>query len=149
METDPDEEPQFMRESTSAAGLRIFGDFAPEDISQLLGCSPNESYLKGESRTFKSGRVLTRKTSMWGLNAPDGKGDLDGQISWILSQVTDDLAIWSHLSQNHSIDIFCGFFMGDFGTGFALQVETMAALASRKLVVEICLYRPIDDDPES
>ncbi|MDB6076688.1 MAG: hypothetical protein JWO82_435, partial [Akkermansiaceae bacterium] len=107
----PSEDPP----NRSVAGLRIFGDdLEPDEITSLLGHPPSDSYRRGDTRTIKAtGHVLTRKTSYWGLKAPEGHGDLNVQVTAILDPLTTDLAVWKDLSSRYHIDIFCGFFMGE------------------------------------
>jgi hypothetical protein len=80
--------------------LRIGGDdLIPDEITGLLGTRPTGTQTKGEKFVArKTGHVRYAKTGMWLLDAskrePD---DVDGQIREILSQTTDDLAVWEPL----------------------------------------------------
>jgi hypothetical protein len=64
----------------SKATLRIRGDaLVPEQITSVLGHSPNESQVKGEELVgWNTGSVRIAKFGMWRLAAADtGPGDLD------------------------------------------------------------------------
>jgi hypothetical protein len=129
----------------SAAALRIYGDtLNPEEVSQLLGCRPSDAYVKGQIEPSKF-HVITRKTGAWILDAKRRvPGDVDAQVAEIFSQLTPDLAVWSALSKNYVMDLFCGLFMTEAGEGFELSLETMKTLADRGIKIGICLYAPTE-----
>src|SRR5436853_5658871 len=77
----------------SVASLRISGDaLDPREISLLLGCEPTFGHRKGEIiRHAQTGRERTARSGMWLLESQDREpGNLDGQVSEILSKLTGD-----------------------------------------------------------
>jgi len=106
----------------SIVALRISGDdLVPGEITALLGTSPTEAVIKGEKGKHivgpKVGDVRVARSGMWTLEAPDREPeDMNGQIREILSQMTDDLAIWQSIAKRYRVDLFCGLFLsGDYG----------------------------------
>jgi hypothetical protein len=132
----------------SMASLRIFGDdLIPGEITELLGCQPTDSYAKGQIvRGEKTGREYVKQTGMWQLEATDHQpGDLDQQIAELLGKVTDDLRIWVSLSEQFSIDIFCGLFMEKGNEGISISPDTLLALGQRRLELGLDIYEPDRD----
>lgn len=134
----------------SVASLRIFGDdLIPEEVTNLLGCAPTNSYPKGFVQVMRSGRELVRKTGGWFLDAsPAEPENLDGQVTELLSQLTSDMSIWSGLAQRFTLDLFCGWFMGGSNEGVSVAPNTLRALGERGIELSLDIYGP-DDEPAS
>jgi hypothetical protein len=130
----------------SAASLRIGGDsLNPDEISKILGCPPSKGYVKGQTEPSK-GRVVTRKTGAWMLDAGRQKpGDLNAQVAELFSRINTDLDVWAALSRKYKLDLFCGLFMSETDEGFDLSPETMKVLADRGIKLAICIYAPLQD----
>lgn len=126
----------------SAATLRIFGDsLIPDEITRLLGSKPTKATQKGEIILYDSGREQIARHGSWRLEISDCVPEnLDHQISWILSQLTDDLEIWNNLHKKFRIDLFCGLFMNSSNEGFSLSSETILALGSRGIAIGFDIY---------
>jgi hypothetical protein len=133
-------------ERTTAA-IRIFGDdLDPDDVTALLGVTPTEAYRKGEPFSPRPGSGPRPKSS-WHLRSEDASpGDLDRQIAELLSRTTDDPAIWLGINARHQADVFVGLFMGTVNDMFALEAETLAALARRGLTLVFDVYDPLPED---
>jgi hypothetical protein len=132
----------------SAATLRIFGDeLRPDDISQMLKCQPTKAELKGEVIRYPSGRERRVKRGNWRLIAKSAEPeDLDGQIRWLMSQVSDDLSVWKLLTQAYDVDLFCGLFMQSSNDGLSLSPETMLMLGLRGIELGLDIYDASDED---
>ena len=132
----------------SAARLRIFGDdLQPSEISRLLSCKPTKAQVKGDVVRYASGRERTAKVGGWWLEAPRAEpGDLDGQIRWLISQVSDDISIWQHLTTSYDVDVFCGLFMQSHNDGLSISPETMLSVGKRGIEIALDIYGPDDDD---
>jgi hypothetical protein len=129
----------------SHAALRIVGDaLIPDDVSKLLGATPTNSRVKGETWIGKSsGREYVAKSGAWHLSAEDCKpGDLDKQAADLLGKMTSDLDVWRELTGKFKVDLFCGWFMEDSNEGLSVSPRTMAALAERGIKLDIGLYAP-------
>jgi hypothetical protein len=129
----------------SAASLRIAGDaLIPDEISKLLGASPTYCRTKGEVWHGKrTGREHVAKKGQWHLHAADREpADLDAQVAEILGKLTQDLLIWLSLSRQFEMDMFCGWFMDRGDEGISILPDTMLALATRKIELDICIYGP-------
>jgi len=132
----------------SQVTLRIFGeDLIPDDVSNLLGAKPTKSIKKGDEEVGKtSGAMRIAKTGSWHLHAEKKEPeDLNAQIEEILSQLTNDLAIWEKLCQSYKVDMFCGLFMGDWNDGLSLSPKIMHALGQRKIALSLDIYSGSDD----
>jgi hypothetical protein len=83
---------------------------------------------------------LHSQASAWGRQSIyRGKSkDLDGQIKWLVAQMTDDLEVWKTLTSSHDIDMFCGAFMQSGNDGLLISAETMLALGSRGTKLDLC-----------
>lgn len=127
----------------SAATLRIFGDdLDQEEITKLLGCEPTNAGKKGEV-ILASDPERTYRTVRWILKAADREPeDLDGQVSWLLDQLSDDLTVWRSLTTRFRVDLFCGLFMNSGDEGLTLAPHTLVALGSRGIPLGLCLYPP-------
>jgi uncharacterized protein YchJ len=122
----------------SVAGLRIFSDTIDLDaITRTLGCEPTTSHVKGQVRY----KTTLWKTGAWILNASDTQpANLDAQVAEILGRVSSDLKVWSALSGEHSIDLFCGFFMDRGNEDLVISAETMKLLSERGIELEFSIY---------
>jgi hypothetical protein len=131
----------------SAATLRVAGDaLDPKEITRLLGCAPTDCHMKGEVKQSKH-RDIVRKTGMWSLQATDRQPeDLDAQVAELLSQLTPDLSVWTSLSRQFEINLFCGFFMQETDEGVDISAKTLKALGDRGIKLGLCLYAPVSND---
>jgi hypothetical protein len=131
----------------SAAALRIFGDdLRPDEISKMLKCQPTKAELKGDVVRYSSGRERTVKRGNWRLIAQNAEPeDLDGQIQWLMSQVSDNLGVWKILTQAYDVDLFCGLFMHSSNDGLSLSPETMLMLGQRGIELGLDIYDASDD----
>jgi hypothetical protein len=102
------------------AMLRISGDdLVPEEVSNLLACSPTRSHRKGETTVGpKTGIERTAKSGTWMLECADREPEsLDHQIGELLDKLTADIEIWQALCDRYRVDLFCGLFMGSENEG--------------------------------
>jgi hypothetical protein len=132
----------------SAASLRVFGDeLQPVEISRMLGCEPTQAREKGQVVQYPSGRQRTFTCGSWLFTAERAEpADLDGQIRWLIGQMTDDLEVWKTLTASYDIDMFCGAFMQSGNDGLSISSATMLALGLRGIELDLDIYRPNDDD---
>jgi len=134
----------------SVATLRIQGDsLKPDEISSILGCTPTESYVKGQIKPSKR-KPIVRKTGAWHLTAADQEPEnLDAQVAEIFTRVNSDLAVWAVLSSKYKLQLFCGFFMEVSGEDLEVTPETLKVLADRGIKLYICIYAPTNDVVET
>lgn len=135
--------------SKSAATLRVMGDnLVPDEINSLLGCLPSTSYVKGEViRGKKSGRDFTMRTGMWRLEATSCEPEnLDSQVAEILSQLTQDLNVWTNLKDRFDIDLFCGFYMEVTNEGVEISSATLKLLGERGIALGLDIYGPVKEN---
>jgi len=78
---------------------------------------------------------------MWSISADDARpGDLDTQIGGLLASVSGDLAVWKHLTDVYSVDLFCGLFIVGGNQGLTLSSSTLEALGARGIKLDLDLY---------
>lgn len=126
----------------SSLSLRIFGeDLIPEEISTLLGHQPTKSRIKGEKWVSKSGREVTERRGSWFLSAPDVEpGDLDFQINWILSRLTNDLETWRVIISKFKADLFSGLFLEAQNRGLTISPEALKMVGDRGIKLGFDIY---------
>lgn len=125
----------------STASLRIFGDdLVPDEVTQILGCTPTMAYLKGQPR--RPGSKHCWRFGGWLLDAEDAEPeDLEAQINYILDQINPDLNVWrEQILARFEVNFFCGLFMKSGNDGFELQPATMRRLAERELEIGFDVY---------
>jgi Domain of unknown function (DUF4279) len=125
----------------AVATLRVSDEhLVPGDVSVLLGCEPTKGWAKGETLTSQ-GVMRTARVGHWSLDAAETEpADLDAQVTAILSRLTTDEAVWAKLCADYHVDLFCGWFMQRGNEGVSIKPETMAALGSRGILLDIDLY---------
>jgi len=131
--------------SRSRATLRIAGDdLDPEEISGQLGCTPTTAERKGEAIVgHNTGQTRTALFGKWHLEAaPREPEDIDGQISEILGQLSDDLEVWRTIGQRYKVDLFCGLFMKNGIEGLSLSPGSLYALGVRQIEMGFDIYGP-------
>lgn len=131
----------------SVASLTLTGDdLDPDELTRLLRCSPTHAHRKGDSHGSPRGRRYSDwRTGHWSLDAEEAApGDLDKQVSELLRKVPDDPEVWLDITSRHRACIFAGLFMRDGNEGLILAPQTLLALGSRGLVLELDIYGGLD-----
>ena len=83
------------------------------------------------------------------LDAEDqAPGNLDKQVRIILDRFPADLSIWKKLSSQYKIDLFCGWFMEETNEGIAISADTLMRLGERAILLDVCIYAPLQGDDE-
>lgn len=123
------------------ATLRIIGDdLIPAEVTELLGCEPTTGWTKGDTRTF-GGATRIASFGKWSLQADEtSPGDMDAQVTTILSRLTTDESVWAELRAKYDVHLFCGWFMEFGNEGVSIKPETMTALGMRGILLDIDLY---------
>ena len=123
----------------------------PATITELLGCEPTSSHVKGEIRRGKrTGREFKYHSGQWSLRAKEeDPGNLNAQIEEIFSRVTPDLAIWADLGREFRMDLFCGLFMRGWNEGVCLTPQSLTILASRGIELSLDVYANGNDDDDT
>jgi hypothetical protein len=128
--------------ATATATLRISGEtLVPGDVTNLLGASPTAAQAKGEELHGRSGTTRVAKFGMWRLSASEtSPANVDSQISEILDKLASDLSVWSQLSSQYSIDLYCGWFMEKKNEGEQISWENLRALGQRGISLSLDIY---------
>ncbi len=127
----------------SRATLRIVGDdLDPSEISRLLGRKPTTAQHKGKTIVgHNTGQTRIAKFGMWSLQATSREPeDLDGQISEILGQLSDDPEVWRTIGLRYKVDLFCGLFMKSGNEGLSLSSGALLALGIRQIDIGFDIY---------
>ena len=128
--------------SKTKVSLRFQGDLLqPEDLSRDLGCAPNLAAAKGHPWHTPQGTARIARTGMWHKRVEAcSSGDIDGQVSELLSLMTSDLAVWKRLTTDFQADVFCGLFLDEMNQGIELGRTTLQTLAARGLLIGLDVY---------
>lgn len=131
----------------AVASLRITDEeLSPSDVSALLGCEPTEGWAKGDTLT-SHGVTRIARIGMWSLHADEtAPADLDAQVAGILSRLTTDESVWAEVHARYDVDLFCGWFMEFGNEAVSIEPETMAALGTLGIRLDIDLYGGVSDE---
>ena len=89
------------------------------------------------------GHIADRDGQHWTLHAPESSGgDLDSQVEWLLSRLTQDLTVWEDLAKRFKIDLFCGLFLERSNRGVSLRPDTLGRIAARHIELGFDIYAP-------
>lgn len=132
----------------TAASLRFFGDdLDPDEITGLLGGQPTVGARKGGVWLTSRGVEKPSYQGQWRISVERrSPGDLDAQIAEIFGRLTSDVAVWKNLSQRFQADVFCGLFLEESNEGMSLSPDTLIAVGSRGLTLDLDIYGPEDED---
>ena len=84
---------------------------------------------------------------MWTIEAAEREpADLDAQIQEILGQLPEDLAVWKYIAGEYRIDLFCGWFLDTWNEGVSISPESLSALGSRGILIDIDIYSHSEKD---
>ncbi|MDJ0922839.1 MAG: DUF4279 domain-containing protein [Henriciella sp.] len=128
----------------TVASLRILGDdLDPDEVTALLGKSPDVGARRGEALKLPSGSERAARTGRWSVKvARKTPGDLEAQIATLLSGTTNDLDVWRELTAKYSVDLFCGLFMDEGNEGLAISPGTLKLLGERGIALALDIYGP-------
>src|SRR5688572_17481667 len=126
----------------TAATLRFSGDdLDPQEITSLLGCNPTVGVRKGGVWHTTSGVAKIARSGSWRLKVKDqSPGDLNAQIAELLAALSPDLGVWKDFSRRFQADVFCGLFLRESNEGISLTPDTLTALGSRGLELDMDIY---------
>lgn len=70
----------------------------------------------------------------------------DAQVTAILSRLTTEESVWAELRAKDDINLFCGWLMEHGNEGVSIAPETMSALGTRGILMDIDLYGSDSDN---
>jgi len=116
-------------------------DLLPDEVSAALGAAPSMAYARGDEVASKSGMTRTARAGLWSYAGPDtSPGNIDTQVTELLSGLTSDLLIWEGLAERFKIDLFCGWFLRSLNEGIEVSAETLLALCERHIILGLDIY---------
>ena len=133
--------------SRSTVSLRLFDKkLDPENLTQLLGCTPSYSASAGETLILPNGKTRLVKIGYWRLEYGDSDAiDLEEKIELLLAKLTDNLDAWQKATKTiKTADLFCGLFLDTWNEGFQLSPNLLRKIAERNLTISFDLYSPTD-----
>lgn len=130
------------RLSRAVASLRIAGDdLIPDDVSVAVGATPSLAYARGDVVTTSQGVARTTRSGLWSYAGPETEpGDIDSQVSELLSGLSSDLSVWDGLAERFKLDIFCGWFLRSINEGVEVSAEALTALGERHIILSLDIY---------
>jgi hypothetical protein len=135
----------------TAASLSFFGDdLDPDEITRLLGGKPTVGVRKGGVWHTELGVPKTAYRGSWRVRvARRSPGDLDSQVAELFAPLSNNMAVWNDLSRRFKARIFCGLFLNEFNEGLVLAPETLIAIGSRGLNLDLDIYAPEEENEVS
>jgi Domain of unknown function (DUF4279) len=118
-------------------------DLDPEEISQLLGMSPDVAHKRGDPNWGKQGRRYSDfSEGLWSLKSALSRDQLPAEH---IKDITDKLAgreeVLEILRQRgYRIDIFIGIFGADGNSGFDLPANISGVVGRLGINLEFDLY---------
>ena len=131
-----------------SVSLRLFGDtLDPDVVTAMLGAPPTNSCRKGDlTRRKHTERVEPR--GRWLLQSGQrAGGSLDAVINELLDRLTADPAVWSDLTCQFRVDLFCGLHLDDWNRGVTFHPATLKKVADRGLDLGLDIYFTPDNEP--
>jgi hypothetical protein len=121
--------------------LRFFGeDLDPDEVTHLLGLTPNVAYRKGDIFRGKKYDIV-QKTGSWRLTTEKCNGvELEDQINALLNQLPSNLEIWQKLTAKFEADLFCGLWMYRYNRGLDFAPQTLVRIVERGLVLQLDIH---------
>jgi hypothetical protein len=121
--------------------LRLTGDtLVPEEVTRAFGCVPTNAFRRGDEIAVGSAH-RNAPTGVWRLEVPELEGaTLDEQVCWVLDQVSDDVAVWTSLSEQYNAELFVGVFLASVNQGLRLSPATAMRASKRGLSITLDLY---------
>nr|HQU84228.1 DUF4279 domain-containing protein [Pyrinomonadaceae bacterium] len=120
----------------SCVSLRFFGEnLSPEEITELLNCSPTNFYVKGQ---IISNEVS--KKGAWLLKTEKNEKPLEKQIDELLGRLTKNLDVWKLLTTKFKADLFCGLWLYCQNRGTSLSPEILKHISDRGLKIDFDIY---------
>ena len=108
-------------------------DVDRKELARLLGCESDRANVRH-----------------WTLHAPDQEpADLDSQVEWIFSRLTDDTKTWKKITEDYKVDLFCGLFLERQNRGVTLTAKTMAEIGGLGIELGLDIYAPEGGSPVS
>ncbi len=131
--------------------------FAPNEITELLGVEPTRAHAIGdidEKHFRRTGRQRAKEFAVWRLSSDRlAPGDLNLQIKDMLARLPDDPDVWRQLSAKFRLTMFCGLWMEGFNSGAPFDSETLRLLGERNVDLDLDIYQDPDyihdEDEES
>jgi len=119
----------------------VYGDeIDPSEVTRLLGCSPSQSALAGETIINSRGIARTVRKGFWRLSSGRSDVDIEDQVSILFTQLTSDLTVWRDLTRRFRVDVFCGVFLNAPNRGFDLGPTVLRQLADRGISIGFDIY---------
>ncbi|AFY42382.1 DUF4279 domain-containing protein [Nostoc sp. PCC 7107] len=121
-----------------SVSLRFWSDdLVPDDVTDLLGINPTQSYKKGD--IFR-GKVYDRirKVGFWVYRVKRCAGvSLEDQINTLFDQLPVDLGVWYKLTTKFDADLFCGLWLKRWNRGLDFSPQTLQRISERGLSLSL------------
>ncbi|OCQ91390.1 hypothetical protein BCD64_25420 [Nostoc sp. MBR 210] len=129
-----------------SVSLRFWSDdLVPDEVTDLLGINPTQSYKKGD--IFR-GKVYDqiRKVGFW-LYRVSRCADvsLEDQINTLFDQLPVDIGVWHKLTTKFDADLFCGLWLKRWNRGLDFSPQTLQRISERGLSLSLDIYFNYDE----
>jgi hypothetical protein len=127
-------------------------DLVPDDVTKLLGCTPDEAQQKGKPVLRKDGTVMRiAKSGAWQLILkPEDTDEWDcaEAMMLVLRRLPNGVGLWRRLTKKYKVDFFVGLSMPAKNKGFGLSPEVMKYLGDRGIEAGFDIYYDGKEDAE-
>jgi hypothetical protein len=125
--------------------LAIYGeDLVPDEATELLGCKPTHSHLKGDK---KGPRSPGFDRGAWILEVRGEPPDTPDVLTRkLLMMVPVNPEIWKQLQERFEIQIRYGIHMSGWNKGFGLPRDLIDSMAVLGADVEFDIYAYVEKD---
>jgi Domain of unknown function (DUF4279) len=130
-------------------GLRITGDFDPDDITRRLGRDPTHTGLKGRVLSRHSGRVAS--TSKWAIDSESliDAPTIEPHLEWLLDLIEPRIGALSAIVANGAFAYAdCFWSSTGMGGGPWIEPRSMRRLAALDLPLIISFHYAIDESDD-
>jgi hypothetical protein len=130
--------------------FRVSGtDLIPDEITQILGCKPDQETEKEKPVYGKTGTVkrIARHGGWHLILEPKDTDEWDcGEaVMVLLHKLPSDLNIWRSITSRYKVDFFIGLEMLSTNKGFSIPAQVMQCLGERGIEIGFDIYYKPDN----
>jgi hypothetical protein len=119
--------------------LAIYGEeLVPDEITELLGCQPTDSNLRGDKKGPSSPGFSKGAWFLQVRGEPPNTPEI--LTRKILTMVPSNREIWNQLKKRFDVQLRYGIHMSGWNKGFGLPHDLIASMAVLGVDVEFDLY---------
>jgi hypothetical protein len=144
------------------ASFRLRGDaLNPDAITRATGLTPHRAHRKGDHRPSSDRRLEAGRpelppwrSGLWSLHSesalPRTDNHLEDHLNWLLDQLEPVVEVVKQFCADDDLtaDFFCGYFMHQSNSGFALNTRTLSRIVALGATLGVDIYGPDPEDED-